>query len=251
VSNFSGVHLLILLALVAVVVLVVVFAVRRWRRTGTDSVIAVTLTLAALYAVLGVLGAVGTFIALVASNPLAMSVPVDPYWPTLPDGVKLTTTGPTATVAGGGFTTADVSVKGASTGVHVLWATGQALDVLVPAVIAGLIALACFQLLRGAAFSPVMARAALITAAVVLVGGIGAEVLSELAGSLASAELFQITTTEATGLPDGFDITALLPQSAVRLTIPLWPIGAALGFAALAAIFRSGSRLQHDTELLV
>ena len=245
----SLLHLLVLVAVVAAVVLLIVFALRRWRRSGTDPVIGATLTLSALYAVFAVIAAVLAFVGAVTTEAVSLTVPVREFWPALPEGVTLTTDGGTATKTGGGFTQADLTVAHASTGVHLLWASGQALSILVPAAIAGLIALACFQLLRGAAFSPVMARAALITAVVVLVGGSCADVLSDIAGSMASSELFD--TVGASGPAPGVDLSTYLPQSALRVQIPLWPIGAGLGFAALAAIFRYGSRLQQDTDLLV
>ena len=37
----------------------------------------------------------------------------------------------------------------------------------------------------------------------------------------------------------------------MRIELPFWPIAAGLGFAALAAIFRYGAKLQHDQEGLI
>lgn len=248
-GSFSWLHLAILIGGIAIVCLILVLTVRSWRRRSIDAVISITLTASAFYAAVALIGAVITFVNLLTSSQLSISVPVSVYWPQALPGVTIT--GPTATMAGGGFTRVEADVDGASGAVHVLWAAGQALGVLVPAAIAALIALACFQLLRGSAFAPVVARAAAITAIVVLIGGTAAEVLSEVAGSMASTELFAVTSASAAALPEGWDLDGLLPRPALDVTIPLWPIGAMFGFAALAAVLRYGSRLQRDTELLV
>lgn len=248
VVSFSWMHLLILVVLVAAAVGVLALAWRSWRRKGTDAVISLTLTLSAFCAAIGVLGAIAAVVGALANTQVEMTVPVSTYWPVLPDGV--TVSGTTATVGGGGFTQADVWVEGASTGARVLWGIGQALGGLVPAAIAGLIALVCFQLLRGAAFAPVVARAAMITAVVVLVGGMSADVLCGIGGSMVSHELLAWTSASGTSDPAA-DPLLNWPQATFSANFPLWPIGAGLGFAALAAVFRYGGRLQRDTEGLV
>jgi len=76
--------------------------------------------------------------------------------------------------------------------------------------------------------------------------------LSDIGGSMAASELLQITGgsyAEVAGIEDVFD--AWLPQPNFVLELPVWPIAAGLAFAALAAVFRYGSRLQRDTEGLV
>jgi hypothetical protein len=251
-SGVTGWHFLLLIALIAfVVVVLLAWRVKRARTSGDPTpVVAWTLGLAAFYAGLCVISAVVGFLSTLMSPAVRMAVPVQQYWPLPLPGLTVTD-GPTAPVVDGGFTTAELALENLSPATRILWASGQSLGTLVPAAIAGLIALACFQLLRGAAFAPVVARAAMITAAVVLVGGFGAQILSDVAGSMASREALEITAAEFSGYPDEFDVLTFLPQPALAVSVDFWPIGAALGFAALASVFRFGTRLQTDTELLV
>lgn len=251
-AGIAGWLLLLLLLLIALVVVAIVVW-RKKRAAAPDDptpVVSWTLGLAAFYAGLCVIGAVVGVVSTLMSPAVTMSVPVQEYWPLPLPGLTVTG-GPTAQVLDGGFTTAELALENLSPTTRMLWASGQLLTGLVPAAIAGLIALACFELLRGAAFAPVVARAAMITAVVVLVGGLGAQVLCDVAGSMASSEALRITAADYTGYPDDFDITAFLPQPALTVSVEFWPIGAALGFAALAAVFRFGTRLQRETDLLV
>lgn len=251
-AGTAGWLLLILILLIGIVVVAIV--VWRTKRSPTPGdptpVVSWTLGLAAFYAGLCVISGVVGVLSTLMSPAVTMSVPVREYWPLPLPGLTVTG-GPTAQVVGGGFTTAELALENLSPATRVLWASGQLLTALVPAAIAGLIALACFQLLRGAAFAPVVARAAMITAAVVLVGGLGAQILCDVAGSMASSEALSISAADYTGYPDEFDIWTFLPQPALTVSVEFWPIGAALGFAALAAVFRFGARLQRETDLLV
>lgn len=240
------------IALLLVIVAIVLFvgAARRARRTGSASpVISITLTIAASWAAISVLGGALTVLGTLLSPSVTIDVPVREFWPELPDAVQFE--GTTATRDGGGFTTASLSVMGLSTGARVLWATSQALGVLVPATVAALIAVACFQLLAGRTFAPVVSRMAMITAAVVAFGATAAEVVGGVAGSLTSAELFDYTGArwdEIAGIDSPLD--AWLPHSTIGISFPIWPIAAGLAFAALAGILRYGSALAARTEEL-
>ncbi|QAY60026.1 hypothetical protein ET475_08500 [Microbacterium protaetiae] len=252
-ASFSWVHLLILLLAVAVIVLVLVLAVRSWRRHAIDGVIGVTLTGSALYGAIALIIAIGTVIDVLTSQDVTISVPVNEYWPQLPPGAEITP-GPSATRVGGGFTTADLQVEGLSAGARVLWASGLAAGLLAQVAIAALIAVACFQLLRGAAFAQIVANLATVTAVVVLVGGIAAAVLCDIAGSMAAQQVLSVTSAQWSNVPSAWadwDPTMLLPKPGLRIEFPFWPVGAGLGFAALAAVLKYGTRLQRDTEGLV
>jgi len=208
------------------------------------------LSVAALWAGAAVIGSIFTVANTLLAPQITMDVPVASFWPELPPSV--TFEGTTATRTGGGFTTAALTITDVSVGARVLWAISQGLSTLVPGMIAALIALACFQLLAGRAFAPVVARMAMITAIVVAAGGSASQVLSDIAGSLASAELFSYTSGGWTEIPDIADpLRAWLPQATFGVTLPFWPFAAGFAFAALAAVFRYGSRLQHDTDGLV
>lgn len=237
--------------IVAGVIVVFARAAMRARQAGEASpVITVTLVVAALWAGFSVIGAIVTLALALGSPEVAIAFPVREFWPQLPTGTTID--GPTATLVSGGFTTAGGMVADLSIAARVCWGIGQALGWLVPGAIAGLLAVACFQLLAGRAFAPVVARMAMITAVVVMIGGVAAQVLGDVAGSMAAAEVLQLSGgsyEEVAGIESVFD--AWWPQPAFGITFPFWPIAAGLGFAALASILRHGSRLERDTAGLV
>jgi type VI protein secretion system component VasF len=49
--------------------------------------------------------------------------------------------------------------------------------------------------------------------------------------------------------PDGS--SAAFTDGGFSVTLPWWPVGAALALLALAAVFRYGAKLQRETEGLV
>lgn len=235
-NGLIGWHALILLVLIGVPIAAAVLIFRRARRSGEKGdaapVVNVTLVVAAFYGGLCLIGGIVGFVSTLVTPAVTLEVPVSEYWPfetTAFDNLP-------ATVLAGGFTSAELTIEGLATPARLLWAFGQLLGLLVPAAVSGLIALVCFQLLRGAAFAPVVARAAMITAVVVLVGGLGSQVLSSIGGSIAGTQAFSFGSTAVAGFSIGLDF---------------WPIGAGLAFAALAAVFRYGSQLQRDTDGLV
>ncbi|MFL0412084.1 hypothetical protein ACH0AH_12985 [Microbacterium paludicola] len=250
-----GWHIMVLLGLLLPVVAAWWIVARLGRaHTGTDAptprILSVTLFLSAAWAGISAIGAIITVVlALLPDQPATVTIAVAPFWPTPLPGV--TVDGPTADVVSGGLTSAQVTATGLSVAARVLLALGNALIALVSAAVAALIAVICFQLIRGAAFRSVIVRAASFTAAVCLVGGLGAQIFDAVGGSIAGREILEITGASWTGYPDGFNPIDALPRPATSWNIDFWPIGAALGFAALAAVFRYGSVLQKDTEGLV
>lgn len=249
--GWFSVTALAVVILLAVVIVVFVRAARRAHVSADPSpVVSVTLSLSALWAAIAVVCAVIAVVATMTQSEVQITVPVREFWPQLPPGTEIL--GTSATRAGGGFTSASLFVDGLTLGARVCWAIAQALAWLIPAAIAGLIAVACFQLLAGRAFAPVVARIATVTAVVVTVGGISAQVLGDIAGSMAADQLLRWTGAEYPDVAGVEDVLgAWLPQPGFMLTFPFWPIAAGLAFAALAAIFRYGSQLQRDTEGLV
>ncbi|WP_291525560.1 hypothetical protein [Branchiibius sp. NY16-3462-2] len=230
-----------------IIAMLVVVSLRN-ERWGTRDVVRSTGTVAAL-------GAVATGIAIIVNianatggGDIDMTVPVDEYWPALNPGV--TVEGPTATVAGGGFTSADVQVHGLDGATRALWVTGQVVGLLVPLTVCLLIVLACWKLLHGDPFVALVTRVALWTSVVVLVGGLASQILQQIAASRAAHALLDITSYTA---PDvhGQELPTGLPRSTGGWTLSLWPVGAALLIAAFAALVRYGTRLQEDVEGLV
>lgn len=252
-SNVWAVGQIAVIAAAALVVAAVLFvgAMRRARRRGDPSpVVSLALTLSAAWAAFSLLGAAISVVQNLAADAPRMSVPVAPFWPELLPDVVIDS-GPTAEVAGGGFRVAEVDVAGVSALARGLWTAGQALWSLIPAAIAALIAVACFQLLAGRTFDRILARMSMATAVIVAVGGTTAQLLSDIAGSMASHELFARGSARWTEIPGVDDPLAWWPEATLNVTLPFWPIAAGLGLAALAAVFRYGSRLQRDSDGLV
>lgn len=240
-------------AVIGVVALVFWIGLSRGRPDTSAAggrVIGLTMWVAVIWAVVSGVSALIVAGLAVWSPEVAITIPVQPFWPQLPPGTELD--GITAMRVSGGFTTADVTLGGLSFGVRLAWAVSQAVALLIPATIAALIAGACMQLRAGRPFAPAVARMASITAVVVALGGIVAQVVGDLAGIGAAEQLLRWTGAQYPDVPGVEDVLqAWLPQPGFEITFPFWPIAAGLGFAALAAIFRYGSRLQRDTEGLV
>lgn len=236
---------------VAAVIWLFVAAVRKSRRTGTGApVVRVTYAVALVWAAVCAIGAAIAVLSALMNPQVSISFPVSEFWPKLPEGAHLE--GQTATLEGGGFTDATGLVQGLSLPARICWAISQTLWALVPGAIAAFIAVACAQLLKGRAFTEVVARAAMITAVIVAAGGFAAQVLGDIAGSMAANEVLQWSSGswDVAGDPDA-DIDDWWPTPGFEISLPFWPLAAGLGFAALSAIFRYGSKLQRDQEGLI
>jgi len=257
-AGLAGWHLallgVILLVVIAIPVIAIVLIIRWTRRTSRGdtaaSLVSATLSISTAYAALLLVGAIVNLTTTLLSPFVTLTVPVRPYWPMPLPGVEVQN-GPTADILSGSITHAELTLEGLSTGARLLWAGGQALYTLMPIAIAALIALVCFQLLRGAPFAPAVARASAATALVVLIGGSAAQIMSGVAGSMASREALDLTGWGMDGYPEEFDLHMVVPASTFDVPFDFWPIGAALGFIALSAVFRYGTALQRDTDLLV
>lgn len=251
VSQWIFIAGLVVVALLALAIGAFGVASARSKNAGDPSpVVKVTLSVAAFWAVISGLGAIIVALTALLQEEVTITVPVQEFWPQLPAGTEID--GTSATLVGGGFTSAELIASGLSTAARVCWAIGQGLAWLVPGAVAAMIAVTCFQLLAGRAFAPVVARTAMITAVVVAAGGVAAQVLSDIGGSMAASEILTWSSAkydEVAGIEDPLD--AWWPHAALAVELPFWPLAAGLAFAALAAVFRYGSRLQRETELLV
>lgn len=251
--GFAGWLLIASVVVVATITAVILAFSRPARRTedrDASTVVRVTFWVAAVWGAFSVVGGLVVTLSILMQSDVTVTMPVKPFWPELPAGTELDMG--SADIVSGGFTSVDLVVTGLSTGTRIVLAVSQALWWMLPAAIAALIAVACRQLLAGRPFAPVVGRAASVTAVVVAGGGVVAAVLGDIGGSMAAAEtltLYGGSYQEVAGIEDAFD--AWVPSPALSITLPFWPIAAGLAFAALAAIFRHGARLQHDTELLV
>lgn len=143
------------------------------------------------------------------------------------------------TLVCGSISGVDVSLAGVDTGMRMLLAAGDVLTLIAIAAPAVVLAIACGQALKGVPFSRVVSRWLLIGALTMLVAGLGGELLSSLGRTILANEVFPSS---------GADVVS---TGIYRVSVSWWPICAAAALGALAAIFRHGARLQHDTEALV
>lgn len=243
--------ILIVMLIVGVIAAFIVAVVRR--RGATDdptSLVRITRVIAILWAAISVVGAIAMLLVLLLAPTVSITMPIARFWPQLPDHVVVE--GPEATRVSGGFDSVTLDIDGLSTGARVTWAISQTVSWLVPGSIALLAAVACTHVLSGRAFAPVVARMASLAAMVVAGGGVLAQVIGDIAGSIASEQVFAReggSWQEMPGIEDPF--SAWIPQSTLVINFPFWPIAAGLGLAVLSVILRHGSRLQNDVKGLV
>jgi hypothetical protein len=97
-----------------------------------------------------------------------------------------------------------------------------------------LIAIICWETARGRTFDLVVIRSLWVAAGITLIAGVAGTALTPFAEYLALK-----------------DIGAEFAPQSIQTSISLIPVAGALLYAAFAAIFRHGARLQRDTEGLV
>lgn len=242
------------LVVLLIVGMIVVFALGTSRRRGggdPTSLVRVTRIVAVAWAVVAVIGAAAALLTALLAPGVAITMPIREFWPQLPDTVTLDVD--TARRVSGGFTEVTLTLEGLDPTARVLWAVSQAIAWAVPGFVAVFVAVTCSRLLSGAAFAPVVAKMATTTGAVIAAGGIAAQVMGDIAGSIASRQFFGARSgswaDDFPGIDNAFD--AWFPFPNVFITFPFWPIAVGLAFAVLAAVLRYGSRLQHDVKGLV
>jgi hypothetical protein len=228
-------------------------------RVGRPPVLVVGRIVGIAYAAIALIGTVVTVVVTLVNDSIAVALPVHEFWPGKYPWITMSPT-PAASVVGGGFTRADVTVTGLGTDARLLLATGHAIQGVTVVLIAVVIALLCHRLLGGTPFRPILARSITVTAVAISAGGIAWQVFFGLGGMAASAQtlgttgwdskvpsieiadyLDSVLEPSATGLPDPY----------LGMGIDFWPLFLGLALAALAIAFRYSERLQRDTEGLV
>ncbi len=223
-----------------------VFAALVWdaRRRRVGSVLLdVTGAVARIWVALVVVGAVFGLISLVVSPTTSITdVPITTAWPSALPCQSSGGTMPSATALYcGTIDSASLQVAGLGADVRSLIFVGGLLAYVTAATPGVLVSVPCRIAAAGRPFARRAPRWLLTSAVVVLIGGTASEVLLSIARYLTSHEV----------LPDASSGAAISAPVTFQLIIPIWPIGCALGLAALAVIFRYGSRMQRDTEGLV
>ena len=231
---------------VGALIIGLVFAALVWdaRRRRVGSVLLdVTGAVARIWVALVVVGAVFGLISLVVSPTTSITdVPITTAWPSALPCQSSGGTMPSATALYcGTIDSASLQVAGLGADVRSLIFVGGLLAYVTAATPGVLVSVPCRIAAAGRPFARRAPRWLLTSAVVVLIGGTASEVLLSIARYLTSHEV----------IPDASSGAAISAPVTFQLIIPIWPIGCALGLAALAVIFRYGSRMQRDTEGLV
>ncbi len=243
----------LIVVLIVGTILAFALATAKKQRAGQDptTLVRVTRVVAVVWAGVGAIGAVIALLNSLLAPGVAITMPIREFWPQLPDTVHLDVD--TARRVSGGFTEVTLTLEGLTPTARVLWALSQTITWVVPGFVAFFVAVTCSRLLSGAAFTPVVARMAVTTGAVIALGGVAAQVMGDIAGTIASMQLFGAKSGGWEGDFPGIDnvFDAWLPAATLQITFPFWPIAVGLAFAVLAAVLRYGSRLQQDVKGLV
>ncbi|EYT60221.1 MULTISPECIES: hypothetical protein [Microbacterium] len=225
----------IALAVITVILGVVVW---RGRRRGSRTIaLDAALTLSGWWILLSAVGAVITIFK-------AFTVPWAEFdgqthvyldWPT---GLSCSEFGDSATtmLTCGSEQLSEFTVGQASLGLRLLAASAQLSSLALATMPAVIVAVICFQTLRGRAFSRSVTRSLTGGAIAVLVFGVTADVLSGIA---ATAGLREVFTPDSEWYPSFY-----------QLTVTPLPFVGALGLLALAAVFRQGTRLEQERAQL-
>lgn len=221
-----------LAAVAAIIGLVVWWGRRRGSRT---IVIDTALTLSGVSLILSAVGIV-VFIVKVFVVDFAEFQGANAAWFDWPTSFPCAEFGATGAVTCGGENLGDFTIGGASLGLRMLAGAAAVSTQLFTSIPAALLAAICFQTLRGRTFSTTVTRVLMGGAIAVLVLGISTDLLGSIA---ATTGLREVLSPESEWYPQSYSLTVT----------PL-PFTAALGLAALAAVFRQGLRLQREHEAL-
>lgn len=223
-----------------------------WPKSDVARGVRVPRVIAIIYAVSSGIAALYGATSSILDGSVSLNLPVEQFWPTLPDGVHLT--GATARVTGGGFSQAAVQVAGLAGAPRAWLAAGYLLQGAMGVVIGVVAAILCTSVIKQNPFRPVLIRGINLSASAVIVGGLGWQICSTVAGDLASAQVLGIDGWELdTTKVHWDDVRQIvgLPGTGFQLTLDFWPLWVALALFAVSAVFRYGQRLQKDTEGLV
>lgn len=158
-------------------------------------------------------------------------------WPTsLPCLDPTLSMPPGAILNCGGTELTDFTVMNASLGLRALAGSAQLSTAVLATMPAVILAVICFNTLRGRAFSRTITRALVGGAIAVLVFGVASDLLSSIA---ATAGLREVFPRASEWYPPHF-----------QLTVTPLPFVGALMLAALAAVFRQGLKLQQERDEL-
>lgn len=230
------------------------------RRAGTresdirgPGVARVTRVVAIAWVAVGLAGTLIEALGKLYADTVRVNLPVEPFWPDLP-AAAAQVSGATAQVASGGFAQAAVGVAGLDVPTRIWLASGDILQGATGIAIGVVVALLCTSVIRQNPFHGSLIRGINITAASVVVGGLGWQVCDAVAGGLASAQVLGINGwtlhSDRVNWDDVNEVIGL-PRPGHEWVVDFWPIWAGLALLAVSAAFRHGQRLQKDTAGLI
>lgn len=228
-ASFFGIGLAILALLVG-------GSLWYWKRRGQtwgESLLAVTNTVATVTIFVLLVGIIGfIFQTLTAAELWIDRVPVTPGRASTVSDESSAYVNPS---------TASVNAVGLAVGTRWTLALADVLQFVILLVPAWLAYVLSRDALRGRPFAPSASRWFFVSAAVILIAGILGDIIDQVGLTLVSQAV----------LPMGDIDSPLAATQTFSLTLPLWPIGAALFLVTFALILRHGTSLQRDTEGLV
>ncbi|MGV8886375.1 MAG: hypothetical protein ACOH1T_12430 [Microbacteriaceae bacterium] len=252
---FVFASLLVVVPIVAAAVLLVIVVGRVKPGRAGDTPLGDSSTLLAIARwgawIYAVVVAVVTLAAVASAlfGDVTMNIPVQQFWPE-PDS-RFTIEPTDATVVGGGFTTATVTLAGLDVPTRILAALGTLLSGGMFVTIAVAIAIVCRPAGANRRFTPDLARATTVAAVAIAIGGIASQVVTGIAASMASQQALFISSWSAVNVGANEEPELGLPEPTFLVQLDFWPILLCVVVAALAAHFRAAERLQRDTVGLV
>jgi hypothetical protein len=234
------------------IVVAIITAVRVARAGRVHLTLQVTRVIAVIYATTSVVASAVVTVSIFVGDSVHVALPVREFWPSLPPGAKLDA--PQATVVGGGFDVASVTVSGLDLPTRIWLAADQLLQGATAVIIAIVLISLCTSVLRLNPFRAALIRGITVAAATVIAGGILWQLCGAIGGLLASYRVLNIGGAEFTDVIRITDLTTVygMPRpGGGSFMIDLWPFGIGIALLAIAAAFRYGERLQKDTEGLV
>jgi hypothetical protein len=213
------------------------------RRRVPSVILDVTGTAARVWVAIVILGAVLGLIGLIVSPVTTITeLPVAVDWPaTLPCQSPGDAASASTTLYCARIPSATVEISALSGGIKTLVFVGGLLAYAAAAMPGVLVSVLCGRASAGTPFARPASRWLLVSSVVILVSGMLGEIVLAVARFLAAGAV----------LPDAHASDPATAPPTFAMTVPVWPIAAALALAALAVIFRYGSQLQRDTEGLV
>ena len=231
-----------------------------WQAGRDRAVLARLTTIFAILTLIGVgISTVLVGYALLLGSSVEVTVPLEVVQARPPEGV--TDAVQVATVISGGADRATLVVSGLTLPTRLLLLVGAlAGNVTIGAV--AVVALRAARALRDGDIFDFAPRAIMVTAGIVVVGGLIWSIVGDIGSWRAGVEALQLTGWGAEGtIAEELGATDVDPQvllaqhgwlapAGFTLTIPFWPLSVGLGLALVGTAFRAGRGLRTDVAHL-